>query len=154
MQERWVAEALYMFCAIWEFAQSRDCAEHIHICQQASVMSLDCGLHAFLNPTLTHPFHPWLTPPYPPGWLVWPIAANFWGRKLSRFCGYSRKCSSQNLGVWCLLAVPMSNLQKFSLQKSYFPSICESFLRWRLRLIRRSIILCYVRAQQVHVVAY
>ena len=41
------------------------------------------------------------------------IVGNFWGRKLSRLCGYSRKFSPQNLAVWCLLAAPASNLQKF-----------------------------------------
>ena len=34
----------------------------------------------------------------------------------------------QNLGTWrALVAAPVSNLQKFSLRKSYFPPICESF---------------------------
>ena len=35
------------------------------------------------------------------------IAGNFWRRKLSqisRLCGYSRKLSPQNFGVWCSLA--------------------------------------------------
>ena len=38
---------------------------------------------------------------------IYRIVGNFWGRKLSRilrFCGYSRKFSPWNLGVWCPLA--------------------------------------------------
>ena len=63
---------------------------------------------------------------------------NFWGRKLSRissFCGYSRKFSLWHLGAWHLLAVPASNPQKFSLQKSYFLPICKSFPLYSIEMV-------------------
>ena len=62
-----------------------------------------------------------------------PIAGKFRGRILSRilrFCGYLRKFSTRNLGMWRPLAL------KFSPWKSYLPSIRESFLPRKFPAIR------------------
>ena len=70
-----------------------------------------------------------------------PYSGNFRGRKLSqilKFCGYSRKFSLQNLGVWHLWCCKTSNLRMFSPRKSYFSPIRESFLSRKFPAIRYS----------------
>ena len=60
-----------------------------------------------------------------------PYSGNFSGRKLSRisrFIWLSVKVFSAKFGDVASLAAPVSNSRKFSLWKSYFPPICESFL--------------------------
>ena len=52
---------------------------------------------------------------------------NFWGRKLLKFCGYSRKCSMQSL-VRIAFVGSSKQLIKFYYTKIFFPPIHESFL--------------------------
>ena len=52
---------------------------------------------------------------------------NFWGRKLLKFCGYSRKCSMQSL-VRTSFVGSSKQLIKFYYTKIFFPPIHESFL--------------------------
>ena len=52
---------------------------------------------------------------------IYRIVGNFWGRKLSRilrFCGYSRKFSPWNLGVWCPLAWHKQAIRKSFLHEN------------------------------------
>ena len=52
---------------------------------------------------------------------------NFWGRKLLKFCGYSRKCSMQSL-VRISFVGSSKQLMKVYYTKIFFPPIRESFL--------------------------
>ena len=74
------------------------------------------------------------------------IVGNFRGKKLSqisRFCGWLRKFSPQNLGVVSFGAVQLSNPRKFSRRKSSFHQStelfsCKGFPLFIMKLLTRS----------------